>query len=221
MKHIIDRYKRTFTRIAGLILMLVIQIESKALSDMGKSLSHWNPEQIDSGLVIGDSLPSWFWDVQLTLIHHPSNDSIFRMADYKDRLLVLDFWGAYCSPCIASIDKWDELKMQFGDAVEVIGIHLFYPNRLAAPFAQKRRWQLPISVDNIVDSALNELFYAQHRFGQVWIKDGKLLAIPKNKAVTQELVGAVVNGEDVDIPMEYSMTYFEHLDPMRISDKQD
>ncbi|RZS69146.1 TlpA family protein disulfide reductase [Pseudobacter ginsenosidimutans] len=162
------------------------------------------------GLVIGDSLPPAFWDISLPLVHHPNKDSSVRLSDYSDRLLVLDFWAFYCTPCIASLDKWQQLEHVFENKVKVIGIYLFDAPKRAEPFAKKRNWDMAIAAGNKMDTLLNQLFYARGRYGQVWIKDGKLLAIPKNKIVNEALVGKVLAREPVEIEMEVSHTYFEN-----------
>ena len=161
------------------------------------------------GVVLGDSLPDWFWEVELSVVNHPEGNEIVRMADYKDKLLVLDFWATYCSPCVASLIKWDSLARFFSGQVAVIGIHLFDFAQRAQPFAEKMGWILPIADGNATDTLLNQLFYERRRFGQVWVKDGRLLAIPKNKVVSRELVSAVLLGARPEIEMEESHTYFD------------
>ncbi|WP_257669827.1 TlpA family protein disulfide reductase [Parapedobacter tibetensis] len=161
------------------------------------------------GLIIGDSVPEWFWDVELHVVNHPEGKSTVILGDFKDKLLVLDFWATYCRPCVASMSKWDTLQQDFEQEVAVVGIHLYHHNDLPRPFAQKQGWRLPIAVGNTADTLLNQLFYAQSRFGQVWIKDGKLLAIPKNKVVTKALVSNIVANKPTAIEMEESLTYFD------------
>jgi len=161
------------------------------------------------GLVIGDSVPKWFWDVELGVVNHPEGDHTVSLGAYRDKLLVLDFWATYCSPCVKSLDKWNCLQQKGHGRVTVLGIHLFHHNHVAGPFAKQRGWSIPIAVGNRLDTLLNDLFYARRRFGQVWIKDGKLLAIPKNRVVTAELVDSILADKPVRIEMEESHTYFD------------
>jgi len=204
------KLKRTYIQYFGLLAVattMCLYARAQRPDDSGPVPS--GVIETTEGLVIGDSLPAWFWEVELRLAYDPTERYVYRFEEHKSKLLVLDFWGAFCSPCVASLDKWDDLQRLFPEDVAVVGIHLFYPDRLAKPFSEKRGWHLPIALDSPIDSVLNSLFYAQRRFGQVWIKDGKLLAIPKNKAVTEELVKAVIADSPIEIEMEESLTYFD------------
>lgn len=173
---------------------------------------------IPAGIAIGDTIPEWFWELELNVINHPDGETAFRMAEHRDRMLVLDFWNTACPPCVASVADWDAWQRVYLDAVKVLPIHLYGDNARALPFARKRGWQLPIALGNAADTALNRSFYSGKRFGQVWIRDGRLLALPRHKAVTEALVDAVVKGQaGVRIPMD---TYLGHpaTDPVDPAD---
>jgi len=42
--------------------------------------------------------------------------------DYKGKWLILDFWGSYCSGCIASFPKLNELHYKFKSKVKIIAV---------------------------------------------------------------------------------------------------
>jgi thiol-disulfide isomerase/thioredoxin len=47
-----------------------------------------------------------------------------RLADYRGRIVVLDFWGTWCSPCVASIPVMQELADRYeARGVVFLGIH--------------------------------------------------------------------------------------------------
>jgi len=163
----------------------------------------------EGGIVIGDKLPPSFWNLRLNLVNHPQGRTSVRLSDFKDKLLVLDFWATYCVPCVESVDKWNELQPKFAYEVAVIPIYLYQGNDKALPFAQKKGWKLPVAVGNAADTLLNRLFYAHRSYGQVWIKDGKLLAIPKNSVVNAQLVAKVITNRKVVIEMNDLCTYFD------------
>lgn len=46
------------------------------------------------------------------------------MADYKGKVVLLDFWATYCPPCIKAIPHLRKLKDQYADDMVVIGLHV-------------------------------------------------------------------------------------------------
>lgn len=163
----------------------------------------------EGGVVIGDSLPEAFWNLELRVVNHPWGSSTMKMESFKSQLLVLDFWNTACSACIMSLDKWDELQKVFPREVAVVAVHLYGDNPSALPFAQRKSWQFPIALGNRADTTINRLFYAHKSFGQVWIKDGKLIAIPKNKDVDRALIAKAITNRPLGIQMNDLLTYFD------------
>ncbi|GGH28850.1 hypothetical protein GCM10011418_39730 [Sphingobacterium alkalisoli] len=161
------------------------------------------------GMVIGDSLPEAFWNQELQVINHPQGLTKIKLADYRDKLLVLDFLNTACVPCIASVDKWHQLQERYRQEVAVLPVHLYGDNQRIGPFAEKKGWTLPIAVGNTADTIINRLFYSYKSFGQVWIHDGRLLAIPHHKDVTPELIGKALRRIPLGITMNDFLTYFD------------
>ncbi len=49
----------------------------------------------------------------------------FRLADRKDKILVLDFWASWCSPCLQVMPQVDKVVHEFADQnVELLAINL-------------------------------------------------------------------------------------------------
>lgn len=45
------------------------------------------------------------------------------LADYKGKILIVDFWGTWCPPCVAEIPHFIELKETYGDVgLEIVGL---------------------------------------------------------------------------------------------------
>lgn len=53
----------------------------------------------------------------------PATDGkIINLSDYKDKIVVLDFWATWCPPCREGIPDLIELKNKYGTDIEIIGI---------------------------------------------------------------------------------------------------
>ncbi|MCD4710689.1 MAG: TlpA family protein disulfide reductase [Bacteroidales bacterium] len=50
------------------------------------------------------------------------NEITFRLSDYKDRYIVLDFWGSWCAPCIGGFPAMKQFYNEHKQKVEFVGI---------------------------------------------------------------------------------------------------
>ena len=60
---------------------------------------------------------------------------LFRLADYRGRVLLLDFWPSWCQPCVENFPKVKEMVKKYqGKAFDVVGVNLDDAKRLANAF---------------------------------------------------------------------------------------
>lgn len=149
----------------------------------GKAIAQGPPP--GAGLTIGDSVP----DVPLTNIHNAASPEA-NLSDFKGKLLLLDFWATWCAPCITSLHKLDSLQQEFGEALVVLPVTA-EPVSKVAPFWQKRGWRLPTLTS---DTVLHRLFPHRGIPHQVWIRDGRVLAITGGEYATAENIRAALDG---------------------------
>lgn len=62
----------------------------------------------------------------LMLVISPANASepAFNAADYKGKVLYVDFWASWCTPCRAAFPFMRDLKTEFGDDLVIAAINL-------------------------------------------------------------------------------------------------
>jgi len=49
------------------------------------------------------------------------NGGIEKLSDYKDKVVILDFWDTWCPPCRAEIPDFIDLTKKYKDDVVIIG----------------------------------------------------------------------------------------------------
>ncbi|MGK6353504.1 TlpA family protein disulfide reductase [Parapedobacter sp. DT-150] len=169
------------------------------------------------GLVIGDSIPDYLWDLPLWVVNHPNGRDTVTLREYQGKkLIVLDFWARWCAPCVRSMDKWEKLQPQLAGDLAVISIHLDYDYK-ALPFAAKRGWKLPVVIgENAI--VINRHFYTQTWVGGVvFIKDGRLLAIPGATGYDDAQVMGLLAGDIRTLASNPQATYFD-VEPTKTND---
>ena len=71
----------------------------------------------------GQTLPESMWEVPLKVTRHPKGKEQVSLNDFRDKkLIILDFWATWCSPCVAMIPKNEALKKKYEKDLEIIMI---------------------------------------------------------------------------------------------------
>ncbi len=124
-----------------------------------------------------------------------------RLADFRGRVVVLDFWGYWCGPCIGAMPKLIELQDHFaGKPVTVLALHdesagsrEEYDRRIAG--ARQNAWNgrdLPLRV--LLDRPAPDRPQDQGRIGSgATIQRYKVVAFPTLFVIDQEgkLAGSI------------------------------
>jgi thiol-disulfide isomerase/thioredoxin len=161
-------------------------------------------------LKVGDTLPPELWSMPLQVVNHPTGKDCITLEEYKDKLIILDFWATWCAPCIKSLTKLDTLQKEFSEQLAVIPIT--YENaEKVLPFLTKRGYQLP-SVIN--DSTLKKSFPHRSIPHQVWVQDGKVMAVTGAEYATRENISNTLNKEKVQMLMKEEDMEFDASKPL-------
>ena len=140
-------------------------------------------------LRVGDNLPNY----QLKSVVNYKTDS-FNFKDAKGKILIIEFWGTWCSPCIPALQHLDEIKNKFPNDVFVVGISDDSKERLSK-FLTKRAVSVPLASET--DTKLNGLFQfntVPHTI--VADKNGKIIAITSPNEVTEEKIKEIISGKN-------------------------
>lgn len=146
---------------------------------------------------IGETVP----DITIENIHNYKTTNA-KLSDFKGKLLILDFWATWCSPCLAMIPKLDSLQKAFEGKVSFLNV-TYQSEKEVIPFLkkfQKQRntnYNLP---EVMGDKVLHSLFPHVTLPHFVWInKSGKVIAITGFKEVNRQTISDALDGETLNL----------------------
>ncbi|AMP99814.1 hypothetical protein AY601_2940 [Pedobacter cryoconitis] len=144
------------------------------------------------GIQISQQVP----DIIITNIHNYKTKTA-KISDFKDKLLIIDFWATWCSPCVAMIPKMDSLQKAFGNKIQFLSA-TYQSEKEALPFLhkfekqQKKHYDLPVVFG---DKELHKLFPHTTLPHYVWVdQNGEVKAITEGKEVTEDNIRKMVSG---------------------------
>jgi len=140
---------------------------------------------VDQALKIGDRIP--FTELH-NMINYPKKT--LKFSDHKPKLIILDFWGVQCTPCVKFWPTALKLQQEFGNDLQFILVDKFEDEKVVKDFMAKRKritgldMNLPMSCR---DTTLWKLFPATDVPRYVWIgSDGVIGAVTGTKEVNAE-----------------------------------
>jgi thiol-disulfide isomerase/thioredoxin len=139
--------------------------------------------QLIKPLIVGDSIPESLWDLPIDIVNAPSKSDSIKLRQFRNKkLIIIDFWATWCSPCIRSIHKLDSLQPIFKDELAVFATSYEDRDRVNA-FLKKQGIKL---FSGTKTEYLKQYFPHKMIPHQVWIKNGKIIAITKGSDATGE-----------------------------------
>ena len=116
------------------------------------------PKVLDAAACPADAKPA---NLNFTLKDTAGKE--VKLADYKGKVLLLDFWATWCGPCKVEIPGFNELYTKYkGDGLEVVGVVLLDKFENAKPYAEKMKMLYPVldgdPQQDKIDDAYGPLF---------------------------------------------------------------
>ena len=155
-------------------------------------------------LKIGDTIPEAVWNIPLQVVNHPEGKKTITLNDYRGKLIILDFWATWCSPCIASLDKLAPVYHENLEDLMLIPIASHDVSRKKIEtLMKKQKWGV-LSVFDEKQFLFKKVFRPAN-LGiphLVWIKDSKIIAIPNTAYVTKDNILKAIKGVSLNMVMD-------------------
>ncbi len=134
------------------------------------------------GLKMGESVPSL--TIQAFQGGKPTN---LRLSDLKGKLVILDFWGLNCAPCIAAFPKMDSLQKEYGDKLKIILVTPHSKSQVDQFFRIRKHLKYPVLPMVFNDTTLRSFFPHDGYPFHTWIDEqGNLFARSSGSETTRE-----------------------------------
>jgi thiol-disulfide isomerase/thioredoxin len=128
-----------------------------------------------------------------------------RLADYRGKVILLDFWATWCGPCKYEIPGFVELQEQYGaQGLQVIGVSVDDTADKLPPFVKQFKMNYPVLQGLGRDDV-------QEAYGPIWgipvnvliSRDGKICArhtgLPPTESGNASLQQAVKDAFELEI----------------------
>jgi len=149
-------------------------------------------------LHIGDSLP----EVEIKSIINFKKEGI-STSDFKEQLLIIDFWATSCSGCITSLARMDSLQKKYGDKIKILPV-TYEPKKQVLTFWKSNKYTKNISLPSVVDDTIfDSLFRHTIIPHEVWIYKGRVRAITSDEYVDENNIDKILNNETVNWPVKF------------------
>jgi len=98
-----------------------------------------DPDAAADALAVGKPAP-----LQFTM--QDMNGIDVKLASFKGKVILLNFWATWCGPCQEEIPSLVELQQHYGDQLVVLGVSIDDPLSKLKPYAAKMHMNYPVLV---------------------------------------------------------------------------
>lgn len=186
-----------------------------------KSYAQSPPSNI-SPLSIGDTVPDIEFD---NVMNYPV--SKIHLSDFKDRLLIIDFWSSWCGNCISLFTHMDSLQKKFGNRIQIILFNTLseiahddnLKIRKIISRLEKRTGQ-QISLPIVYNSKKLDLYFpSRYLPHEVWINgEGIVTGITSALEVTEQNIAAILDNRRIRLHFKHDILDYDASKPLFVND---
>jgi len=168
-------------------------------------------------LQIGDTIPEEVWNMPLQTVKHGRETKEIRLADYRGKVIILDYWATWCKSCINAMPKMHRLAIAYPDDVILLPVtheSTAVVKKFLEVTASKQIKSLEGIFHTVVDGNMLKDIVPHQTLPHIAIINGEgvLEQITKPPYLSEEVLGQIVEKQDYYIP-----TYRASLDTTLLS----
>ena len=118
------------------------------------------------------------------------NEGIFDLAEHPGKIVVINFWATWCTPCINELPHFDEILRQYSDDVIVVALHSNLVTEDVKAFLAKYDYDISFALD--ATGEIITSFGGSAMLPQTVILD-------RNGVITYNAVGSLTYGKLHDL----------------------
>ncbi|NQD69983.1 TlpA family protein disulfide reductase [Sphingobacterium shayense] len=73
-------------------------------------------------LAPGDTVPKEIWNLPLKLVRHNAKTRTVKLANYRGKIIIFDYWATWCRSCIQTVPKMHAQAADFPDDIVLLPV---------------------------------------------------------------------------------------------------
>ncbi len=132
------------------------------------------------------------------ILNYSSVSSSFQQ--FKEKLLVIDFFGTWCMPCVRALPKLSALQGKYKNQIIILLVSEEEQIKLENFINKQTSFVFPVVVDE-EKSFIKRFQPPSYPYTVVVAKSGKIIAIPTQEEMTEDNIGKWLKEQDAESVM--------------------
>ncbi len=129
------------------------------------------------------------------ILNSPVASSSFQ--NLKDRMLIVDFFGTWCLPCVRALPKLSALQQKYNDKVRIVLVSDEEETKLTNFIVKQKDFKFPVVVDE-EKNFITRFQPPSYPYTVIVGKNGKVIAIPSQEEMTEDNINKWLMQQDAE-----------------------
>ena len=149
---------------------------------------------------LGNKVGELCYDVTAPIIDASGvTDQTLTLSSLRGKVVVINFWGTWCGPCVAELPHFDNVAREYADSVAIVAFHSNSGHESASAHIAQNFADSPII---FTADATGEAYYMQLGGLGTW---PTTVVLDENGVITAKFVGSITH-EELLAAVEAAMT---------------